>query len=311
MKTLTLGIILALHSTGLWAYVPDSWQANLTKQATDPSRIVTSTPASVDTLYRTGAGVTALPVQTGTQSLKIPATSVLAVDVSSGTVLYQQQPLVKRPIASISKAVTALVIMSRHSLTETITIPKLPSYRPEDERIGLVAGEQYSVQDLLRALLIQSANDAADALAIADAGSVPKFTDRMNTKMIEWGIEGTHFVSPSGLMDTNNYARADALAKIGRLTLTNAFLRQTVSQASTTITNTAGRQIYLETTNKLLYTGNFYGIKTGYTLAAGQCFVGLTRVNDHEIITVVLGADDRFGNTQTLRNWIERNWTWL
>jgi D-alanyl-D-alanine carboxypeptidase (penicillin-binding protein 5/6) len=240
----------------------------------------------------------------------LAAKGITAVDVASGTVLLNQSSTTKLPIASLTKMVTALVIISRHNLTDTITIPSLPIYQPEDERIGLVAGEQYSVQDLLRALLIQSANDAADSLAIADAGSGPAFAARMNAKMSQWGITDAHFTNPSGLSDTDNFASATALAKIANLLLTNAFLRQTVAQQTATVTAHAGRQLNLATTNQLLLANRFYGIKTGYTAAAGECFVGLTRIDGHEVVTVVLGSNDRFGVTQTLADWITRSWQW-
>jgi D-alanyl-D-alanine carboxypeptidase (penicillin-binding protein 5/6) len=133
----------------------------------------------------------------------------------------------------------------------------------------------------------------------------------MNAKTAEWGITDTHFTNPTGLQDAGNYASAEALTKIAGLSLASPLTRQTIRQSSATITSGGGRVIPLQTTNKLLDSGKYYGIKTGYTPAAGECFVGLTRIQGHEVITVVLGAGDRFGTTQTLTNWIGRNWQWL
>jgi D-alanyl-D-alanine carboxypeptidase len=138
-----------------------------------------------------------------------------------------------------------------------------------------------------------------------------KFTARMNAKMAQWGISDTHFASASGLQDTNNYASAAALSKIAGLALANPNIRDIVKLTNATISSSAGRVFNLTSTNELLAGGEFYGIKTGYTPAAGECFVGLTRINGHEVVTVVLGAGDRFGATQTLANWISRNWQWL
>lgn len=306
MKTVYLGLILAAYLTGLWPALSPQNHLWLANRAVDPNRVtaVASPPPQLPV-----AGP--WPVQTGQERLRLPAAAGMAVDVSSGTVLYTQNTNQQLPIASITKLMTSLVILSGHNLTDTITIPQLPTYLPEDEVIGLQPGEAYQLQDLIRALLVQSANDAADALAIADAGSLPKFAAKMNAKLTDWNINGARFVSASGLTDAGNYATAEALTKIGRLALTNAFIRQTIAEQADTITSGAGRVIILQTTNQLLSTGNFYGIKTGYTLAAGECFVGLTRINGHEVVTVVLGANDRFGNTQTLVNWITRNWQWL
>jgi serine-type D-Ala-D-Ala carboxypeptidase (penicillin-binding protein 5/6) len=306
MKTLILTLILGLQVSGLWNHLPDTARHRLSSAATNPAAVPKNSTAVPAFIRPTG-----LPVRTGNQALDLPATSVLATDVTTGVILHTQNSTAKRPIASLTKMATALVILSRHSPDETITIPELPTYGPDDERLGLMPGETYRLEDLLRALMIQSANDAADALAIVDAGSISAFTTRMNAKMTEWGVPDTHFAGPSGLTDKNNYATAESLAKIGRLVLTNPFLKQTVSQTNATMMSGGGRIITMQTTNKLLYVSNFYGIKTGYTLAAGECFVGLTRINGHEVITVVMDADDRFGNTQTLTNWITRNWTWL
>jgi len=158
---------------------------------------------------------------------------------------------------------------------------------------------------------VPSGNDAADALAIIDASSVPKFAARMNAKMTEWGIADTHFASPSGLQDAGNYTTAAALAKIASLALASPDLAKTVKFINVSFTSSTGRVYNLKTTNDLLASGQFYGIKTGYTLAAGECFVGLTRVNGHEVITVVLGAGSRFEATTTLTNWIGHNYQWL
>jgi len=226
-------------------------------------------------------------------------------------VLYSKNAGTHRPIASVTKLVTAIVILSRHSTDEMVTIPTLPEYPLEAETIGLVPGERFKIGDLLEGLLVPSGNDAADALAIIDSGSVPKFSARMNTKMTEWGIDDTHFASPSGLQDIGNYTSAAALAKIAGLAMNSPFLAKTVGLTEVSFTSSSGRPYNLKTTNQLLALGQFYGIKTGYTLAAGECFVGLTRVNGHEVITVVLGADSRFGATTTLTNWIGHNWQWL
>jgi D-alanyl-D-alanine carboxypeptidase (penicillin-binding protein 5/6) len=304
MKILALLVVLALHLTGLWTLVPSHPRARLSADASTNS--TGPMPANASPL-----AASSIPVKIASAPLSLNAASAIAVDESTGTVLYSQDVDTERPIASDTKLINTMVILSRHKVTDTVTIPKLPTYQPADEVIGLVPGETYTVGALVQAALIQSADDSADALAIWDAGSATKFSDEMNAKMKQWGITGTHFSSPSGLQDTNNYATASALAKIASLAMTDPFIKQTVDQPSATITSGAGRQITLTTTDDLLASGNFYGIKTGYTPAAGECFVGLTRIQGHEVITVVLGATDRFGATQDLANWIGSNWQWL
>ncbi|HSX01054.1 MAG TPA: serine hydrolase, partial [Candidatus Saccharimonas sp.] len=224
---------------------------------------------------------------------------------------YAQAPDQQRPIASVTKLITALVILSRHRPDETVTIGQLPAYPSDAELVGLQPGERYQLGDLVGAALVISANDAADALALYDSGTITKFAAQMNLKMSAWGISGTRFTNPSGLQDDGNYATAAALARISQLALANPFIKSTITQTSATFSSTAGRVLTGPSTNKLLATGQFYGIKTGYTQAAGQCFVGLARVGGHDVITVVLGSADRFGTTQELVNWISRNYQWL
>jgi D-alanyl-D-alanine carboxypeptidase len=244
-------------------------------------------------------------------TIDVPAPSAMAIDADTGTVLYAKNIAQKRPIASVTKLATALVILGRHSPDETFIVPALPSYPPEAETIGLVPGDSFRLGNVLEAMLVPSANDAADALAIADSGSVAKFAAKMNAKMTEWGIGDTHFASASGLQDEGNYTTASSLAKIAALAIKNPILAGIVTHTSGTMTSSSGRVYSFNTTNELLATGQFYGIKTGYTPAAGECFVGLTRINGHAVITVILGASDRFGATTTLTNWIGHTWQWL
>ncbi len=252
-----------------------------------------------------------LPVRVGATSLGLSAASAVAIDTTTGTQLYAKNATAKLPIASVTKLVTALIIVSRHRPDELVTIPTLPPYGYDAERMGLIAGETYPIGDLVRAALINSGNDAADALAIIDAGDIPKFAARMNLKMAEWGIADTRFSNPSGLQDKDNYASAEALGKIAAIALANPFIRSSVTISATTMTSTKGRVININTTNQLLASGRYYGIKTGYTPAAGECFVGLTRINGHEVITVILGSGNRFGDTEVLSNWITQNYQWL
>ena len=217
----------------------------------------------------------------------------------------------RRPLASITKLVTAMVVLSHHQTDQLVTIGQLPAYTSDDDTIGLAAGETYRLGDLINAALIPSANDAADALAIYDAGTTTTFVAEMNAKMKQWNIPDTHFNSASGLNDDNNYTSAIALGRIATLALANPVIAADVQKPSATFSSTAGRQFSVNTTDDLLATGQFYGIKTGYTAAAGQCFVGLTKIDGHDVITIVLGSTDRFGETQALVNWIGTNWQWL
>lgn len=251
------------------------------------------------------------PVRTGTSQLGLGAVAVIAQDVASNAVLYQKNTNSQLPIASITKLATALVILQRHSLDEVVTIPSLPAYGAGDEHMGLVPGEKLTVGDLLKATLIQSANDAADALAIADAGTKTAFSARMNRLISAWGLEHTRFSNPSGLSDEGNYSSAADLAKLAKLALLNPTLRQIVTQSTATIADSSGKSFVLKNTNKLLSDSRFHGVKTGYTLASGQSFIGLATINGHDVITVVLNSPDRFGETAALADWLQKEYLWL
>lgn len=251
-----------------------------------------------------------IPVKSSARPLQIGAASAYAVDLASGQTLLSSHADTQRPIASTTKLATALVIVREHKDNDMITIPKLPTYAPDDETIGLKEGERFSVHDLLAALLINSANDAADAFAIQDSGSREAFAAKMNRLMAEWGVADAHFSNPSGLVDEGNGASARALANIASLAIRNQTIRELVATPNAAITDSEGRTINLTATDKLLQNGEFQGIKTGYTPAAGECFVGLTSVQGHQIITVVLGSHDRFGDTRQLTDWIQANYQW-
>lgn len=301
MKYLALAAALTLQLSGLWPHVSNHARSELASVVARASQPAPSP-----------APVAAIPSRLGTEPLSLEAgTSAYAIDATTSLPLFAQNAAKERPIASVTKLVTAITILSRHKLDETVTIGKLPQYQSDDDTLGFITGEKYKLSDLIKAALIPSANDAADALAIYDAGSTQKFATTMNTKMQQWGITGAHFSSPSGLQDDNNYASAENLAKIAKLALQNPFIKQTVMEQSATFSSLSGRPFAVTTTDDLLATGQFYGIKTGYTGQAGQCFVGLTKIDGHEVITVVLGSSDRFAETQTLVNWIGRNWQWL
>lgn len=252
----------------------------------------------------------AQPVKTGHAQLNLGAKGVYAFDVATGQELYSNQPDELLPVASITKLATAMVIVRGHKLDKVVTIPELPTYNKEEVTMGLQAGQKFTLKSLLAATLIQSANDAADALAIIDSGSTEAFVKKMNTLPAGWGINEVQFTNASGLNDDNK-ASAKAIGQIATLMLQNKTVSDLVKLQNATINDTSGKLFSLASTNALLPNGRFTGIKTGYTPVAGQCFVGRTAIKGHEVITVVLGSPDRFGESTQLANWIEQNYTWL
>jgi D-alanyl-D-alanine carboxypeptidase (penicillin-binding protein 5/6) len=293
-----IAIIMILLASGLGLPIKSSWLKPAVHTLAPPSQAVSSiSPALLP------------PTQTGQQPLTLSGVAY-AVDAETMAPLYAAGQNQQLPIASLTKMMTAIVASHDLRPDQTVKVGQLPVYDPEDQISGFKAGEQFKVKDLLQATLIESADDAADSLALADAGSLPKFIAKMNRFAAAYGLRHTHFASASGLNDQGNYSSAHDLAILAKILLSNSNLQAIAATSHTTIAEASGRQFNLVTTNDLLATGLFSGIKTGYTQAAGQCFVGLTNIGGHPVITVVLHSSDRFADTRALHDWIERNWQW-
>lgn len=296
MASFFIGLLVLFELVGLGSWMPAVSLASHAAKRPTAVTLPAYQPAATPTGTFTAPNLT--------------AAGMIAIDAASGQVLASKDAQTPRPIASITKIFTILVILRDHALDETVTIPTLPIYEDGAVLLGAPAGSKFKLGDLVKAALIPSDNDAADSLAIDDAGSVDKFTAKMNQLMADWDITGLHFASASGLTDTNNNASPEALAKAARLLLTNQTVKAITDTANTTISDTGGRLYPLHTSNELLQTPGFYGIKTGYTPLAGQCLVARAQVQARDVISVVLGSQDRFGETQTLINAISKGYTW-
>lgn len=212
------------------------------------------------------------------------ASAAIVVDAASGRVLYGHDVDEERPIASVTKLMTALVAVERGpGLAAKVTI------RPEwtgieGSSMYLRAGETLTVEALLYGLLLVSGNDAAEALAAGCAGTAETFLGWMNQKAAELGMAHTHFSSPSGLKDEGNYSTAADMARLARAVLEQETLRQICATRSVSV---AGRTLVNH--NKLLwrYEG-CQGLKTGYTDQAGRTLVSCAVRNGQTLIAVTL-----------------------
>lgn len=251
----------------------------------------------------------------GVPEISIEAKSALLIDLDTEQLLYEQDANERRYPASITKIMTCLLTLEaigRGELTmdTVVTIPEeaLKDITDESSTAGLLAGEEVTVNDLLYCLMLASANEAANALAITVAGSVPAFVERMNERAAELGMENTHFVNPHGLHDDDHYTTAWDIFRMAKEAMTHAPFREIVSTGryDTAPTNMSdSRQLY--NTNGLLarykYPGHLYGgtigIKTGSTGQAGYCLCAAAKKKGHTLVSVVLGADnptDKWGN---------------
>ena len=226
-------------------------------------------------------------------SLTVSAKSAVLIDSHSGSVLYEKNAHEPMGMASTTKIMTALTVLRLCSADSVVTVSK-EAVGTEGSSIYLCEGEQLTVEQLLYALLLSSANDAAVALAIHCAGSVEKFAEAMNKYAVELGIEDTNFTNPHGLYDENHYTTALSLALIASEAIKSELLRKIFSTYKTTIPfdGTPDRRL-LVNHNKLLRT--YYGaigVKTGFTKKTGRTLVSAAERDDLTLIAVTLNAPD-------------------
>lgn len=241
----------------------------------------------------------------------VEAESIYAIDLETDTPLLARDIFTRRPIASIGKLITAMVVLDRHKLNEKVTVSKHAS-EEEGSQMGLKAGEEITVENLLMGMLINSGNDAAVALAEFDAGSENVFVFKMNEKAHSLGLKDTHFSNAKGFDEPENYSTAYDASLFAKAALGYPFIRKTVAIKTTTVTSASGKTKHpLESTNELLENPYWkvIGLKTGRTPAAGQSFVALTQgPKNREILTIVLDSPSRFKETKILIDWILRNY---
>ena len=199
------------------------------------------------------------------------------------------------PPASLTKIMTALLVLERANLNATVTIS--PTVAAETgHRLRLRVGEKYRVRDLLAAMLIESANDAARALAEHIGGTEARFAGIMNARAAQMGLKSTHFTNCAGHHDPDHYTTANDLVVMTEAALARPMFRELVSKVRYEIRTVNGkRRFKLENSNKLLpkYDG-MVGVKTGYTPEAGRCLIALAERDGVEVLIVLLRAKDRW-----------------
>jgi len=232
----------------------------------------------------------------------VTARAAILIDNQTGEVLWQHNADLPLPPASTTKIVTAMVALQSGRLDDSLVVTPQAAAAPPS-KISLRPGWRMRVRDLVYALLLNSANDAAVVIAEGLGGSVPEFAARMNVEARLLGAANTHFVNPSGLPAVNHYSTARDLATMFARALENPVFETIVSTKTTSVWPAAGsaRPIALRSHNRLLgdYRIRVLG-KTGWTLAAKKCFVGAARADGREIGVAVLGSTDLWGDLKRL-----------
>jgi len=231
---------------------------------------------------------------------EINAMAAVVIEESTGRVLYSKNPTDRRSIASTTKIMTAIIALENGKLDDEITVSKRAA-STGGSVLGLRTGQKYTMKDMLYALLLISANDAAVAIAEHIGGTVEGFAEMMNKKAKELGATNSRFVSPHGLDTDNQYSTAYDVAIITRYALKNKVFSEIVATSTFQI---PGHSLY--NTNELLgaYPG-LDGVKTGYTSKAGRCLVTTAKRDGMRLITVVLGSPTRTARAKASRDLLD------
>ena len=255
-----------------------------------------SAAAEQPLLHRSGA----LPAH----GIALTARSAILVDGGTGKVLWAKRTHVRRPIASTTKIMTAVLAMQRLGPHDVVTVDRSVARVPPFNE-GLRPGERVEAWKLFYGLLLYSGNDDALALAIAAGGTRSRFVALMNAKARSLGLHDSHFRSPSGLLDRDNYSSAWDMAALTRYALWNPRFRAVVRTRVKHVpwSPPTVEKIYVSKNHLLGVYPGADGVKTGWTTIAKHCLVASAHRSGVRLIAVVLGADDSYGDVKKLLDW--------
>ncbi len=243
------------------------------------------------------------PLLAGRARVRVLAPAAILVDANSGRVLWAKRAHERRPIASTTKIMTALLALREVPWRSTVTVDRRATRVPL-VREGLRAGERVAAWKLFYSLLLYSGNDDAAQLAISAAGSIHAFLRQMNEEARRLGLRDTHYTSPSGVIDRGNYSTAWDLAALTRYALRNPRFRRLVRTKRIEVR-------WAPPTNAKIYVNNNWllqtyrgadGVKTGYTSKAGWCLVASATRRGRTLIAVVLDSPTMYADATRLLN---------
>jgi len=242
--------------------------------------------------------IPALPALGDTPELVLPAKGAVLIDGDSGAVLFEQDAHVSLHNASTTKIVTALLILENGDLERSVTVPT-DFINAGESSIWLEPGETQTMNDLFYAMLLKSANDAAQMLAYGVSGSEKAFVEKMNEKVAELGLQDTHFANCYGLDNSEHYTSAYDLAMLAREVYAYDFFREVIVTPKYQLPWEIGEY------NRVVYNGNdllgMYeyatGMKNGYTKEAGNCLVSSAEKDGKRLIAVVLHCSDMYNES--------------
>lgn len=314
-RCITLMMVLSLIISCLSPFTSVTTYAETTEssdESSSPAVIETDNECSEDNPI--GDDASFYKMDTLKDGPDLAAESSILMDATTGAVLYSREAKTKRYPASITKCMTALLIIENCNLNDTVTFSNEAVNGVEGSSAGINVGAQLTVEDALYAMMLVSANEAAAALAEHAAGSIDAFADMMNKRAKELGCKDTHFTNPHGLPDENHYTTAYDMALILRQAMKYDEFRKFAGTITYTIekSDTLNNTLELWNHSKILRENSeFYykyaeGSKTGYTRAALNTLVTFAKKDKTELICVVLkdyGADSSYHDTKALFKW--------
>ncbi len=247
-------------------------------------------------------GIFLIPISYCSESLSVSAQSAILMEASTQDIIFEKNAYERLPMASTTKIMTALIAIEKYGdMSKSVTVAN-QAVGVEGSSIYLHQNETLTMEDLVYAVMLESANDAAAAIAYEIAGSIEGFADLMNEKAAEIGLENTHFTNPHGLDNPEHYTTAYDLAKLAVYALENDTFRSIVSTYKKTIplNGTEGTRLLLNHNKMLKYYDNAIGVKTGFTKKSGRCLVSAADRDGVTVVAVTLNAPDDWNDHRAM-----------
>ena len=261
-------------------------------------------PLRFFTILLIGSLVFALGLPAYAAEPRVTAAAAILIDASTGQVLYAKKADQRRSPASLTKIMTAMIALEYGQLDDIVTISGRAAGVSVGSIIDLRLGEQISLENLLKAALITSANDSTVAIAEHVAGSHDAFLELMNSKALAMGAKGTRYSNTNGYSDPNHYTTAHDLAIITRYALNNPRFNRFVSTREDTVHWVSGdREMDIKNTNRLLRDDAYPdidGVKTGSAIKAGKCLIASATRDHRRLVAVVLHSQNRYRDASIL-----------
>ena len=247
-----------------------------------------------------------------TEKPVINAKSGLVYDTQSGRFLFAKNSRIKLPVASLTKILSAVVVLENFDTKEVVTIPK-EALKVDEKKQSLYLDEKITVGNLLKLMLIESSNDAAYALAWYANSKEVNFVDKMNEKARLLSMNESNFLDPAGLND-EAYSTSEDLVKLIKYSLKHDLIWEILTEKSIIVKSVDGKiEHKIDSTDQLLgVIPDIFGGKTGNTDKALGCMILVVDVpgKNDKIVSVILGSQDRFGDTKKLIDWVKSAYRW-